>query len=327
MVAKKKAMKLPLVTIGIPTRNRPVGLDRTLNKMRSQTYKNLEIIVSDNASEVTQVAEICEKHCREDSRVRSIRQESNIGVYNNCWALLNQAKAEYFLFAADDDDWPCDYVELLLKKLMITNCSIAVGNLITGTTLDSENSISDEKLIYNLFAFYEEPERISRMRLYLKHSYCLECQMFYGLTLTSMMREAFSKVREIYNSPLDMDLFIIFYIVTVGPICIEPRTFRVATLHPNSTTNQYLTTITLNNGVAEKRKRLLLLIDLCNTTNGLSDSERNEINKMLKAKISHLPLSAFIQAARTGSVYFLKSLRLHGFYRGMKEVISRILNN
>ena len=40
----------PLVTVGIPTYNRPAGLERTLECIRQQSYTNLEIIVSDNCS-------------------------------------------------------------------------------------------------------------------------------------------------------------------------------------------------------------------------------------------------------------------------------------
>ena len=40
----------PMVTVGIPTFNRPEGLERTLACITKQTYTNLEIIVSDNCS-------------------------------------------------------------------------------------------------------------------------------------------------------------------------------------------------------------------------------------------------------------------------------------
>ena len=42
--------KDPLVSVGIPTFNRPMTLYRTLECIICQTYKNLEIIISDNYS-------------------------------------------------------------------------------------------------------------------------------------------------------------------------------------------------------------------------------------------------------------------------------------
>ena len=42
---------ITLLSIGIPTYNRPVGLKRTIEHMLNQNYQNLEIIISDNNSE------------------------------------------------------------------------------------------------------------------------------------------------------------------------------------------------------------------------------------------------------------------------------------
>ncbi|MBK7374561.1 MAG: glycosyltransferase [Chitinophagaceae bacterium] len=54
----------PLVTVGIPTYNRPGGLERTLACITVQTYANLEIIVSDNCSADPRVLPVLEKICR-----------------------------------------------------------------------------------------------------------------------------------------------------------------------------------------------------------------------------------------------------------------------
>jgi Glycosyltransferases involved in cell wall biogenesis len=40
----------PLVSIGVPTFNRPEGLRRTLECLTRQTYPTFEIIISDNAT-------------------------------------------------------------------------------------------------------------------------------------------------------------------------------------------------------------------------------------------------------------------------------------
>ena len=52
----------PLVTVGIPTYNRAKGLERTLNCIINQTYKNLEIVISDNGSDDLTVKTILEKY-------------------------------------------------------------------------------------------------------------------------------------------------------------------------------------------------------------------------------------------------------------------------
>jgi glycosyltransferase involved in cell wall biosynthesis len=42
--------KMPLVSIGLPTYNRPAGLKRALDCIIAQKYLAVEIIVSDNCS-------------------------------------------------------------------------------------------------------------------------------------------------------------------------------------------------------------------------------------------------------------------------------------
>ena len=51
----------PLVTVGIPTYNRPEGLERTLACITQQTYPNLEIIISDNCSPGPEVGEVIKR--------------------------------------------------------------------------------------------------------------------------------------------------------------------------------------------------------------------------------------------------------------------------
>src|SRR6185369_14932342 len=48
----------PLVSVGVPTYSRPEGLRRALRALTEQTYENLEIIVSDNASPGTETSDV-----------------------------------------------------------------------------------------------------------------------------------------------------------------------------------------------------------------------------------------------------------------------------
>lgn len=105
----------PLVSIGVPTFNRPKWLKRTLENLSQQTYKNIEIIVSDNASTDKQVEEVIHAFSKADSRIVTIKQKNNIGSLNNFFTVLEHAKAEYFMWAADDDYIEPWFVEKALK--------------------------------------------------------------------------------------------------------------------------------------------------------------------------------------------------------------------
>lgn len=109
--------RLPLVSLAIPTYNRPKLLEGALQCALAQTYPALEILVSDNASVGTEVSEILEKCRRSDSRVVTWRQPENRGVLWNLRFLLEQANGEYFLWLADDDSLSPGYVEALVGRL------------------------------------------------------------------------------------------------------------------------------------------------------------------------------------------------------------------
>jgi glycosyltransferase involved in cell wall biosynthesis len=90
----------PLITIAIPTFNRAALLKGCIQSALSQTYHNIEILISDNAS-TDDTAEILREF--EDKRLRVLRQETNIGLVPNWNACLAAAGGEYVIFVSDDD--------------------------------------------------------------------------------------------------------------------------------------------------------------------------------------------------------------------------------
>ncbi len=107
----------PLVSIGVPVYNGEKSLARTLDCLLGQTYKNIELILSDNAS-TDATAQICQKYCAQDSRIRYVRQEKNLGLHGNWTYVADQARGEFFMWAAADDYWEPEFVEVLAKKLL-----------------------------------------------------------------------------------------------------------------------------------------------------------------------------------------------------------------
>jgi len=100
-----------LVSVGIPTYNRPHGALRTLRAITGQSYGNLEIIVSDNASPDRRTEHALEELVSQDRRVRFFRQTRNLGMFGNFQFVLEQATGRYFMWAADDDEWDARFVE------------------------------------------------------------------------------------------------------------------------------------------------------------------------------------------------------------------------
>lgn len=107
-----------LVSIGIPTYNRPDRLRKCLDAVTRQTHTHLEIIISDNCSPDKQVEEIGLAYAAKDPRIRFIQQVENIGGENNFSFVYHEAKGEYFIWMADDDFFETNYIETCLNFLL-----------------------------------------------------------------------------------------------------------------------------------------------------------------------------------------------------------------
>lgn len=108
----------PLVSVGIVTYDRPEGLKRTLECIASQSYRNLEIIVSDNCSPGEDTQKIVAGFMEKDDRIQYYRQEKNQGPAFNFKFVLNKSSGKFFMWAADDDEWVPEFVEKGIDALL-----------------------------------------------------------------------------------------------------------------------------------------------------------------------------------------------------------------
>jgi glycosyltransferase involved in cell wall biosynthesis len=118
--------KMPLVSIGLPTYNRPAGLKVALEHIISQTYTELEIIISDNHSDnVEEIISIIDHFA--DSRIKFYHQPVNIGAVNNFKFLVENASGSFFMWTADDDFFDSrDLVEQLVS-ILLKNSEISLA--------------------------------------------------------------------------------------------------------------------------------------------------------------------------------------------------------
>jgi glycosyltransferase involved in cell wall biosynthesis len=104
----------PLVSVLIPSYNRPEFLKHALRSAIEQTYANTEILIQDNASDFdieTLVSDF------EDPRISFRRNRTNLGMALNWRALALRAKGKYVAFLNDDDTWEKDYLSTLVETL------------------------------------------------------------------------------------------------------------------------------------------------------------------------------------------------------------------
>jgi glycosyltransferase involved in cell wall biosynthesis len=114
-------------TVIIPTRDRAETLGATLQTCLRQTYKNYEIIVSDNCS-VDNTKEIVERF--NDPRVRYINPGRRLSMSGNFEFALGHVTEGFVMFIGSDDGimpGAIDYVDSIVKKFQVdaVSCSQA----------------------------------------------------------------------------------------------------------------------------------------------------------------------------------------------------------
>ena len=114
------------ITVIVPVYNVENYLNKCLDSLINQTYKNLEIIVINDGS-TDNSGEICQEYAQKDNRIVYIEKE-NGGQSEARNMGLDRMTGSYVTFV-DSDDWvELDYVENLYKKITKYQADIAVGN-------------------------------------------------------------------------------------------------------------------------------------------------------------------------------------------------------
>lgn len=92
----------PVVTIGMPVYNGARYIEEALQSILSQTYRDFELLISDNAS-TDETEAICRRYADEDPRIQYFRNERNLGAAANYNRVIHLARGRYFRHAAHDD--------------------------------------------------------------------------------------------------------------------------------------------------------------------------------------------------------------------------------
>ncbi len=104
------------VAIGMPVWNGEAFLSKAIELILAQTYRDLELVISDNAS-TDATAKICLTYAKRDARIRYIRQETNIGAAANHNELVRRSSSRYFKWAAHDDVLAPEFIQECVRVL------------------------------------------------------------------------------------------------------------------------------------------------------------------------------------------------------------------
>jgi len=106
----------PLVSVGIPVYNGQNYLAEAIESILAQSFEDLELIISDNAS-TDATSEICREYTARDERIRYVRNDKNLGAAHNYNQLVHMADGRYFKWHAHDDVCAPTFIEKCVAVL------------------------------------------------------------------------------------------------------------------------------------------------------------------------------------------------------------------
>lgn len=107
----------PLVSIGLPVFNEEYFLKDTLESLTNQTYANIELIISDNASS-DRTPYIIREFCKSAPSTKIKLHSESITSDENYRYVLSEARGEYFMFGSGHDLWDKELIAKLVNVFL-----------------------------------------------------------------------------------------------------------------------------------------------------------------------------------------------------------------
>lgn len=157
----------PMVSVIIPTYNRPEQLVAAIQSVLAQTWNDFEIIIVDDCG--VDVSKVVRKI--NDCRISYIRHETNKGLAATRNTALRSANGKYIAYLDDDDEYYPEHLETLLQTLESSRAKVAYT--------DAEKYIYESKNNEINFKtkFVEHSEEFDRIRLLVQNYIPVLCLM------------------------------------------------------------------------------------------------------------------------------------------------------
>lgn len=175
----------PLVTVGVVTYNSSEFIKEALDSVFRQTYKNIELIISDDCSTDDTVS-IAEEwmNAHKDRFVRTliISTEKNTGVSGNFNRLISQAKGVWLKGLAGDDilaDTAIeDYINFINEKQKV---AIVFGRMQTFSERMQTSKLMPHKPSFYPYLYDENITAKQQYNIAIKHNIATAASAFYKL--------------------------------------------------------------------------------------------------------------------------------------------------
>lgn len=115
-----------------------------LDSLLSQTYSNVRVIISDDASSKSETKDFLTEYSKKDNRITLFLNEKNRGYVKNFEFLLEKSDANYIMFCDHDDIWYNTKVQKMYDKLVSEDVDLVYCN---AKQIDEKGKILQESYI------------------------------------------------------------------------------------------------------------------------------------------------------------------------------------
>jgi glycosyltransferase involved in cell wall biosynthesis len=213
----------PLVSIGLFVYNGDRFLEAAIESILNQTFKDFELIISDNCS-TDRSEEICRRYAEQDSRIRYYRADRNRGAGWNLRNVYFKATGKYFKWAAHDDMIQLDFLRLCVDALEADD-SLVVAHSLT-RVIDEQGQFVEN---YEWHFRTESPDPVVRFKDLLLNDHL--CYQIFGV-----MRMSALKTLPPQGSYVNSDGVLLAQMGLIGRFCEIPEFLFMATRHSKQST-------------------------------------------------------------------------------------------
>jgi glycosyltransferase involved in cell wall biosynthesis len=215
----------PLITIILPTYQRPLMLKRAIQSVLNQTYPNYQVCIYDNASG-DQTASVVKNLITSGANIRYHRHLTNIGMLENFQYGLKRVDTPLFLFLCDDDIILPGFFEKALEGFEAHPDAQFSSGLAAYTDTREVTDVNPQ----GVEGYLEPPESLLSM---ITGNFT---HPVLGATL--FRREVIAEFGylDLATGPLGVDLDYMFRIMAHRPVVISSTPYAIRVNHPSSTT-------------------------------------------------------------------------------------------
>ncbi|MBS1651121.1 MAG: glycosyltransferase family 2 protein [Bacteroidetes bacterium] len=136
----------PLVSVCVPVYNTEKYIAETILCVLNQSYQNIELIISDNAS-TDKTVEIINSF--NDTRIKLFKNSENIGLVANFSKAFSYANGKYMMFLGADDGMELNTVEKCINIFSLSEeKNIVIVNTYINIINDESQSVFKKKYLF-----------------------------------------------------------------------------------------------------------------------------------------------------------------------------------